>query len=344
MQARTRARAGFTLVELAVSMAIFASVLVFVAVHLQREARGLSQLQSMSHHERAVNDLLMRVQTRLEFAQGEAPNATLASTLPSGESFVVDVDRTDAFPDVGVLLVNAGAVGEERIRYGDLDPGAGAFLELERGALGGTARSHGAGSPVLWAGAAVVLTEQAAPAAGSFEGRSREPLADLFFRGDGTGFSFRTPVDPAGGTSYMTATGVRWGAEVGGRPTEDGRACLYFEPVAVLQEAERSSDLNRDGDLDDAFDLGRIRHRAWDAVDSDNASSDIALCPPLFLQERNAWGSDLDGDGFEDPMFLWTPASGRLRVRLFALVATVNETEVVKRYETVLHLRNGAAQ
>jgi hypothetical protein len=52
----------------------------------------------------------------------------------------------------------------------------------------------------------------------------------------------------------------------------------------------------------------------------------------------------LDDDGFEDPVFLWTPLSGRLRIRLFALVGTVNQGEVIKRYETVFHLRNGAAQ
>lgn len=344
MWTRPRPRLGFTLVELAISMAILASMMVFMTVHMQREARGLRQLQSLSHQERMVNDLLMRIETHLDFARGEVPTAALASSLPSGESFVVDVDRPDGFPDEGILLVNAGNSSEERVRYRDLDPESGAFLELERGALGGTPRSHAAGAQVLWAATAAVLTDQLSPAAGTFDGQSRELLADLFYRGDGTGFSFRVPVDPTGGTSFMIPTGVRWGAVVGGRPTEDGRACLYFEPVAVLQETARNFDFNRDGDLADAFDLGRIRHRAWDAVDGDNGSSDVPLCPPIILQERNSWGSDLDNDGFEDPMFLWTPLSGRLRLRLFALVGTVNQGEVVKRYETVLHLRNGAAQ
>lgn len=227
-------------------MAILATMLVFMAVHMQREARGLRQLQLLSSQERLANDLLMRIEAQLDYAQGVLPTATLVSSLPSGESFVVDVDRPD-----------------------------------------------------------------------------------------GTGFSYRVPVDPAG---------VSWGAVVGGRPAEDGRICIYFEPVAVLQERARNFDFNRDGDLDDAFDLGRLRQRAWDAVDSGNVSSDIPLCPPIILQEHNAWGSDLDGDDFEDPMFIWTPQSGRLRIRLFALVGTVHQGEVVKRYETVLHLRNGAAQ
>jgi len=344
MRTRHRTRAGLTLVELTISMAILSAMMVFMTVHMQREARGMRQLQSLSDQERVVSDLMMKIEAQLDFAQGEVPTATLASALPSGESFVVDVDDAGSFPDQGILLVNPDNGSEERIRYDDSDPAAGAFLGLERGAQGGTARSHGAGSEVVWAGTAAVLEEQAAPPAGSFDGQSRELLADLFYRGDGTGLSYRVPIDPTGGTNFLTPTGVRWGALVGARPTEDGRACIYFEPVAVLQEAERNFDLNRDGDLLDSFDLGRIRQRAWDAVDGDNASSDVPLCPPMVLQERDAWGSDLDNDGFEDPMFLWTPGSGRLRIRLFALVGTVNQAEVVKRYETVLHLRNGAAQ
>lgn len=339
-----RSTSGFTLVELAVSMAILAGIMVFMTVHLQQEARGLRQMQSMSNHERVVQDLLTKIEARLDFAQGVVPAAALGSALPSGETFVVDVDTTDGFPDVGMLLIDAGAVAEERIEYGDTDPDDDAFLELERGALGGSARSHASGAAVLWAPSATVLEEQAAPAAGTFDGQSRELLADLFYRGDGTGFSYRVPVDPTGGTNYLNATGVRWGAVVGGRSTEDGRACVYFEPVAVVTEADRNFDFNRDGDLGDTFDVGRIRARAWDAVDGDAAASDLPLCPPIVLQERNAWGSDLDNDGFEDPIFLWTPLSGRLRVRIFAIVGAINQAEVVKRYETVLHLRNGAAE
>jgi prepilin-type N-terminal cleavage/methylation domain-containing protein len=344
MRPRPATRAGFTLIELALSMAIFSAMMVFMTVHLQREARGMRQLQSLSQQERLVGDLMAKIEAQLEFAQGEVPAATLASALPSGETFVVDVDSSGSFPDRGILLIDAGNGSEERVRYDDSDPDTGAFLMLDRGVQGGAARSHASGSVVLWAGTAAVLEEQAAPVAGSFDGQSRELLADLFYRGDGSGFSYRVPVDPTGGTSFLTPTGVRWGALVGARPTEDGRACLYFEPVAVLQEVERNFDLNRDGDLLDVFDLGRIRQRSWDAVDGDNASSDVPLCPPMILQERDAWGSDLDNDGFEDPMFLWTPLAGRLRVRVFALVGTINQAEVVKRYETVIHLRNGAAQ
>jgi len=341
---RRAAQTGLTLVELAIAMALISLIMAFMTVQLQREAKGLSELQAVSHHERVVNDLLTKIETQLDFSQGVVPSVALASALPAGENFVVDVDATAGFPDVGMLLIDAGTGSEERIRYAAFDPDASAFLQLERGAQGGAQRSHASGANVLWAPSAVVIDDQVAPPASAFDGRSRELLADLFFRGDGTGFSYRVPVDPTGGTNYLTPTGVRWGATVGARPTEDGRACLYFEPVAQLREADRNFDFNNDGDLLDTFDLGRIRQRSWDAVDGDAAASDLPLCPPIVLQEWNNWGSDLDNDGFEDPMFLWTPVSGRLRVRVFVLIGSVNSRQVVKRFETVLHLRNGAAE
>lgn len=341
---RPARRAGFTLVELAVSLAILAGLMGFLTVHLHQEARGMRELQALSNQERVVNELLAKVESHLDFAQGVVPAASLASALPANEDFVVDVDETDGFPDLGILLIDAGTAQEERVRYGDLDPAAGALLELERGAQGGAARAHASGAPVLWAGAATALEDQLAPAAGTFDGRSRELLGDVFYRGDGTGFSYRVPVDPAGGTDFLTAVGVRWGATIGGTPTEDGRACIHFAPVAVVTEADRAFDFNRDGDLDDTFDVGQLRQRAWNAIDDAATSSDVALCPPIILQERDAWGSDLDADGFEDPIFLWTPRSSRLRVRLFAIVGAVHSTQVVKQFETVLHLRNGAAE
>ncbi len=344
MLQRRPARRGFTLVELAIAMVLISLIMAFMTVQLQREARGLAELQAVSHHERVVNDLLTKIETQLDFSQGVVPSVALASALPSGENFVVDVDATAGFPDVGMLLIDAGTGSEERILYSEFDPAASAFLQLERGAQGGSPRSHASGATVLWAPAAVVIDEQIAPPASAFDGQSRELLADLFYRGDGTGFSYRVPVDPTGGTNYLTPTGVRWGATVGARPTEDGRACIYFQPVAEITEAERNFDFNGDGDLQDTFDLGRIQQRSWDAVDGNATASDVPLCPPIVLQERNNWGSDLDNDGFEDPMFLWTPMSGRLRIRLFVLIGSVNRAQVVKRFETVLHLRNGAAE
>ena len=124
--------------------------------------------------------------------------------------------------------------------------------------------------------------------------------------------------------------------------TEDGAAALVYVPVGQVTETEQDFDINNDGDLLDTFDLGRIVERAWDGNDTANGTSRTALIAPLILQEADDYGSDLDGDGLEDPMFLWTPESGRLRLRLFALVGDLSGREVIRRFETVLYLRNGS--
>ena len=48
----------------------------------------------------------------------------------------------------------------------------------------------------------------------------------------------------------------------------------------------------------------------------------------------------MDGDGFEDPIFLWDPATRELRVRLFILGMSVDEVPIVRRVEAAQFLRN----
>jgi len=62
------------------------------------------------------------------------------------------------------------------------------------------------------------------------------------------------------------------------------------------------------------------------------------------LQERCNWGSDLDGDGFDDPLFMWEPETGCLHVRLFLAAGTVNGRQSVREIESILYLRNGALE
>jgi hypothetical protein len=58
------------------------------------------------------------------------------------------------------------------------------------------------------------------------------------------------------------------------------------------------------------------------------------------LQERCNRGGDLDGDGFDDPLFLWDPMARRLHVRIFVLGNGVEEMPLVRRVESVIYLRN----
>ena len=107
-----------------------------------------------------------------------------------------------------------------------------------------------------------------------------------------------------------------------------------------MSEADVHRDLNGDGDRTDTFELGQIRARAWDTANPAVPASDIGLGPPVILQELCAHGRDLDGDGYDDPIFLWNPAEGRLHVRLFVLGRSKGEVPAVRKVETTIYLRN----
>ena len=61
----------------------------------------------------------------------------------------------------------------------------------------------------------------------------------------------------------------------------------------------------------------------------------------MIIQEQCNWGGDMDGDGFEDPIFLWNRSGGRLRVRFFVLAEARKNIPLVRRMEATLFLRNG---
>ena len=129
-------------------------------------------------------------------------------------------------------------------------------------------------------------------------------------------------------------------ATVNGKHTLNGWSAFYFAPSLSLNEAELSSDLNRDGDREDVFDLGRIRLRSWDAADPKTPIQDVGLGPNVVLQERCRPGGDLDGDGFADPLLLWNASARRLHVRLFCAGQSAGGKYLVRRAESTIFLRN----
>jgi hypothetical protein len=175
-----------------------------------------------------------------------------------------------------------------------------------------------------------------------WDGQALTAEGPLFFRGDGTGFSFRVPTDPLGGSQYFDATGIRWGSKVAGAPTTNGWSALTYNPVRQITEAEVQTDINGDGDSFDTFTIGQIRLVRWDAFNNGGASDDVALCPPIVVQELCNYGGDLDGDGFADPLFLWNPADGSLRINLTTYSGIQNERAAIQRVANTLYLRNGA--
>ena len=333
---------GFTLVEMMIALTIVSIIMLATMASLQREATSIGELQRLSYSERAVQDLFTKVEQRLDFSQGMDPVTVLASGMGSGGSGMT-LQETLGFPFEGIVIVEPGTFSEERVEYGGLAPSTSELTTLVRGVADTTASSHPAGSLVFWEGIAFPAEDQIAPPAGTFDGQTDDMRGPLFFRGDGVGFSYRRPVDPAGTGTFIESTGIRWGAGVRGVDSVDGCAALVYFPVAVVTETQRNFDINADGDMDDTFELGGIVDLGWDAVDPSRGTSSLELVSPILLQELNNRGGDMDGDGFDDPMFLWSPESGRLRIRLFALLGDVNQREVVKRFETVLYLRNGSS-
>jgi hypothetical protein len=289
--------------------------------------------------ERAALEMIGRIERTLEFAAGATPQAFLTSAIGGGDT-IISVDSTLGYPPSGVLLLEPGGGGEERAAYDGIDTATHRFLNVERGVQCTPGAGHQAGTVVHFGGMAVATEEQVAPMAGSFDGRAQDGGDVVFFRGQGTAHSFRVPTDPAGGTDFFDDTGVTWGATIGGNPTLDGWSALAFRAVGELREDEQGRDLNGDGDATDVFDLGAIRLESWDAFTLSGASTETALCPPVIVQERCNWGGDLDGDGFDDPIFLWNQSTRTLHVRLFVVGRTVRDLPIVRRIESVMFLRN----
>jgi hypothetical protein len=287
-----------------------------------------------------AQEMLYQIERELADAHGEEPNAELTSSLDGVGSGPITVDSTLTFPDEGMLILDRGTPSEERVRYSVSAADQVTFDELERGQQCTEASVHtGGSSTVMWAGLAEPLENQDNPAAGSFDGSMLVPGGQLFFRGDGTGFSYRVPVDPGGGKDFLDGDDVQWGAEVNSVATLDGRLALEYVPRTTYDEAEREVDLNGDGDVVDVFDVGQIRRRAWNAADPTLPGDDIGLGPTAIIQERCNWGGDLDGDGFDDPMLLWDKDERKLYINLF-LLGEASSRPVVRPVRSMLFLRN----
>ncbi|MDF1836994.1 MAG: hypothetical protein P1V35_03920, partial [Planctomycetota bacterium] len=242
----------------------------------------------------------------------------------------------------GTLLIEPGSPLEERVDFDGLNPVNNTFSGLVRGVQCTSPTSHSDGVRAYWAGGAAALENQVGPPASQWDGQALTAEGPLFFRGDGTGFSFRVPTDPAGGTDYFDATGIRWGSKVNGNQSANGWSALTYVATRQITEADVGTDINGDGDEIDTFSLGQIRLQRWDAFANGVPMDDVALCPPIVAQELCNYGGDMDGDGFADPLFLWNPADGSLRIRLTIVSGLQNTRAVVNRLANTMYLRNGA--
>lgn len=303
---------------------------------IQNQARGFRGLSNVVANTTRAQEMLDKLEKELTFAQAYTPTAFIVAD--SGDE--ISVSTTFAFPDKGMLLVNAGNANEERLSYERFDPDRGAFLDVTRGLQCTEESSQSAGSPVQWAPHSEAIGNQQAPAAWQYDGLSTGPLRPIYFRGDGTGLSFQIPTDPLGGTNYMRDGDVTWGSTIYGQPSLDVHSVVYFEATRSVTEISLGADLNGDEDREDTFDVGRLMRRSWNGTDGSAGTEEVALCPSVLIQERCNWGGDLDSDGFDDPMFLWDPELHRLLVRFFLLEVISTGQATSRRIASTIYLRN----
>ncbi len=332
-------RAGYSLIELLITSALFAIVMLS-AIGMIRSGKkfSYSALQAT-----AVEDLAQQMLFRFthEFANAsvrQLPRAALDADVASGATAMLSVTSTLPFPPQGTLVIEPRTASEERVSYASF-ANEKQFIDITRGQQCTQPSDHDDGAPVEWSGLAIPSAEQNNPPASEFDGIALEDGTPVFFQGDGTGFSYRVPVDPAGGNNVMQGDDLHWGSIVPlSGPTESGWSAIYFQPKTEFDEATERHDLNGDGDQLDVFDIGQLRRVRWDTTDA-TREEDSGMGPSIIVQEQCNWGGDLDADGFDDPLFLWDPATRLLHVRL-TLIGASNERPIVRVVETVMFLRN----
>ena len=345
LQTTQIARRGVTLLELLIAVSILTGILIVSLATFGREGEALQAITDQSQVSQRGQQLLGRLDDLLRDAEPFLPDAWLTEDSGSSQTTGLSLDRTLGFPDQGTVILEPGTLREERINYSSLSSlgGIPRLLGLERGQACTDPAVHGVGARALWSGAGFAIPQQISPNLAAFDGISLERGQQVFYRGDGTGFSFRVPTDPTGGNDVLDGLEVLWGATLRGQPLSTARSAIVFEVTGQVTEAELDLDIDGDNMRDATFDMGELHLRTWDTADSGVPSQTVSLGGTRILQRQCDHGGDLDSDGFDDPMFLWTPETGRLRIRLFFLSHRVGKQGTVSRQETVLHLRNPPA-
>lgn len=335
--------AGYTVIELVVASTLFVVVLLSSMALLERDTHLSQSTLGMAN----VEDMSMRMLYRIEHELADAlianPVAVLTSELTAGETGTLEVDLTLDFPPTGTLILDRGTGLEEHIAYTGLGVGGTTFTGLQRGTQCTEDQTHdpGADIDVIWAGLAEPIADQVAPTADQFDGMHLGEAGPIFYRGTGTGISYRVPIDPAGGVNFLNGEDIQWGSTVGNAASLTGWSTIVFVPTGQLvRELDTGDDLNNDGDTVDVFEIGQLRRRIWDTAVPGGPVEDLGLGPSAILQEQCNHGSDLDNDGFEDPIFLWDAARRRVHIKLFMLGHSVKNIPIVRRVETVMFLRN----
>ena len=336
---RPTSRRGAGMIEIMISIALFTIVMLSAMAMIESGHKFSKSTIETTAVEDLAQQMLFSMEHELSDASGFEPETEVSVTITAGQTSHMVVTSTLGFPPSGTLILDRGTGNEEKISYSGLTQLERRFRNLERGVQCSPSFSHTKFTTVTWAGLAVPTEDQVNPFPSTYDGMALEDTGPVYFRGNGTGFSYRVPIDPAGGNNPLNGDDLFWGAEVrGSGPVTTGWMAFYFEPKDAFDEAEARHDLNDDGDMLDVFDIGQIRRINWDRA-VPTRFDDVAMGPSRIVQERCNWGADLDNDGFDDPIFLWDPESNQLHVRLF-LVGTSVDLPIIRKVESVTFLRN----
>lgn len=335
------ARLGIGLLEATIAISLLAVTVMATFSLLDSSRRFASASLEVAAVEDLVQDLVYDIERELGGAAIQSPASPLTTGLAPNETTSLELASSAAFPPTGSVVVDRGTPEEEVLSYENLGFGGRELQGLIRGLAGTADGNHASnGEDVLWRGLAELIDDQTAPPATAYDGQAQGEGKIDFFRGHGAGIVYRLPVDPDGDGSFFDDEGLQWGADLNEfGPTEDGYYALYFEPLDVYDESEFDFDLNGDQDEDDVFDIGQLRRVVWDAS-APTRVSDVGVGPTAVLQEQGAWGSDLDGDGMDDPMFLHDPNGRTVHVRLHVIGRTDPRRPITRTVETILFLRN----
>lgn len=334
------ARAGHTLLELTFSIAIYVVILLSTLGMLERDTHLSKAVLSTTHVEQMAQELIYRLKSELANAQGANPMAIITEAISENDDLALRVDSTLGFPNEGMLILDRGTDSEERISYAELDESEEYFRSLGRAEQCTQSAAHLVGSELVWAGLAEPIAQQQNPTVDQYDGVALGVLGPVYFRGDGSGFAYRKPIDPTGGNDLMQADDLVWGSVVSNVPSLKGWSALAFQPRYTFSEAKTGQDINADGDLLDVFDVGVVGRRRWVSGDTDWDTDNINMGPSAVLQEQCNWGGDLDGDGFDDPIFLWNKDTRQLEIRLFVIGGISSGNPLIRKVESTIFLRN----
>jgi hypothetical protein len=325
-----------TVVELAFAVSLLGLLTIVVAFGMERQLRGLGAVTAEANHGLSAAAVFDRVVQELRLARVVSGSSLLSSGIGAADT-ELELDSSLGFPPSGFLVLDPGSDSAELVAYGALGEDGRELRLLSRGQQGTTASAHSAGTPVFWQGTARALADQDDPDEDRFDGRALTRNGPVFYAGDGTGVAFQVPVRLGAGAGFFDAEGqATFGAVIDGAASARGVCAFCFEAAGSAQEALLALDINRDGDLEDRFDLGHLRMTLWDSADPDSAPIDAVVSPDFILQESEAYGSDLDNDGLTDPLFLLDADATLLQMRCFVLVQTRGEPRVLQEERSVL--------